>query len=747
MVRRMKRTVSLARTLPSASVLKRLTPDQLCWRTDPTVFPFETTAEMPAHPFTFGQRRAEAALTLSTEMKDAGHVFVCGPAGTARRSLIEAVLARCTEPHTPLQEVLSAYLPVEPPRSYLICLANGSGRRLQEEVDRCIERCQKTAYDLLLSPPFQSEAPPDMNDVGRCIGEAEARLNGILEGLRGEGTSREAAAYREDLKSCIRRTMKSFHGALMHFGPRSMERPDMGMLPGVIDRLPAFRLHRVREVATGRAPLVFEYHPTLSSLFGFFVHRDDRSDRNPWETVFFRPGSLLRAQGGFLSFDFEEAVREPGVWTHLKRCLKDRQLVLPVEDGGSGAGKVSFLPPDPIALQTRLVVWGDETTYQEFYEKDPDLARLFRLRADLCGEMDRNEETVTRVLAFLKGCCELEGLPPYHRTGAAAFLDAGAELAGRKSKLSAHWGELADIVRESAHRAVREKSPVVCGDHVMCTLEERRFRRNLPEEQTREMFQDGSLLIQTEGSVVGQVNGVALCETEDYAFGKPFRITAQTGVGRSGIINIEREANLSGKLHDKGMLILHGYLRERYARSRPLNLSASLCIEQLYSQVDGDSASLGEICALLSSLAGVPIAQGLAVTGSMSQKGDVQPVGNVNEKILGFYDLCTHRGLTGEQGVLIPQANVQDLMLPDAVLKAVGEGRFHLFAVQTVDEAMEILSGLEAGRCSSLGDYPEGSLHRRVEDRLAEMARGLRDGIGEEDDLEADGEHPVPGTA
>jgi ATP-dependent Lon protease len=738
MVTRMKRRTSLAKNLPSPSALKRLTPDQLRWRTDPRDLPFETTEELAAAAFTFGQPRAEEALKLCLQMKNAGHIFVCGPPGTTRKRLIESTLAEREEPHSPLHDFLSAYLPVDPPRSYLLCLPAGSGRSFQQEVGRCIERCQETVYHLLLQPVFQSETAPDMDEIARCIREAEARVDEILGDLRGGGETPNATAYREDLKTCIHRTMKSFHGALALFGPRSMERPDMGSLPGAIDRLSAFRLHLIRESTDGRVPLLFESHPTLSNLFGTFIHRDDRSERIPWDTVFFRPGSLLLAQGGFLVFDFEEAVREPGVWTYLKRCLKDRRLGLPGEDAG-GAGKLSFLPPDTVPFETRLVAWGDETIYQEFYEKDPDFSRLFKLRADLSGQMDRNEETVGRYMAFLKRCCEEEALPPFHRTGAAAFLDAGAELAGRRTKLTTHWEELSDILCESAHRATRESSPLVTGAHVERTWEERRFRRNLPEEQTREMFQDGSLLIQTEGEAVGQVNGIALCETEDHAFGKPFRITAQTGVGRSGIINIEREANLSGKLHDKGVLILHGFLRERYARNRPLNLSASLCIEQLYSHIDGDSASLGEICALLSNLANVPLCQGMAVTGSISQRGDVQPVGNVNEKILGFFSLCRSRGFTGDQGVLLPQANVQDLMLPESVLNVVGEGTFHLFAVQTVDEAMEILSRLETGRLNPQGDYPEGTLHRRVSERLQEMSRGLRDGFGDDENPTEDG--------
>jgi len=731
----MKTRASQAASLPPLLVLKRLTPDQLRWKTDPTALSFETTKDAPDIPFTLGQPRAERALDLCLHMKDAGHIFVCGSPGTARRQLIETVLARRGKPHEPLNDHLFAYLPVEPPRSYLIRLPAGKGRPFEQEVDRCIERCQETVTHLLLQPPFQGEATPDMDEVQRCIGAAEERIDRILEDLGGKRWAHDAAAYREDLKTCIRRTMRSFHGALALFGPRSMERPEMGSLPGAIDRLCAFRVHAIRDAAGGEIPLLFESHPTLGNLFGTFIHRDDRSERIPWDTVFFRPGSILRAEGGFLAFDFEEAVREPGVWAHLKRCLKDRRLSFPSEEM-SGGGKASFLPPEPIPFETRIIAWGDETVYQEYYEKDPDFSRLFKLRADLSDRADRTRETEELTLSFLKGCCQAEGLPPFHRTGAAAFLDSSAELAGRPRKLTLFWEELRDILRESAHLAVREKSPLVRGEHVERAREERRFRRNLPEEQTREMFQDGSLLIQTQGSAVGQVNGIALCETEDCAFGKPFRITAQTGVGRSGIINIEREANLSGNLHDKGVLILHGFLRSRYARNHPLNLSASLCIEQLYSSIDGDSASLGEVCALLSQLAQVGLCQGLAVTGSISQRGDVQPVGNVNEKILGFFELCRERGLTGDQGVLMPQANVQDLMLPQHLLEAVREGRFHLVPVQTVDEAMEILSGLESGRRNAQGDYPEGSLHRRASERLQEMSRSLRDGFGEDEEAE-----------
>jgi Lon-like ATP-dependent protease len=306
-------------------------------------------------------------------------------------------------------------------------------------------------------------------------------------------------------------------------------------------------------------------------------------------------------------------------------------------------------------------------------------------------------------------------------------------LAGKQKKLTTRWTVLTDLLREASYLAQQEGSPSVADHHVEKAQEERRYRRNLTEEQLDDMIRDDSVLIQTEGAKVGQVNGIALYETEDYLFGKPCRITAQTGMGRSGVVNIEREANLSGKIHDKGVLILCGFLRTRFAQDKPLTLGASLCIEQFYSEIDGDSASLGELCALLSSLADVPIRQGIAVTGAVSQHGDVQAIGCVSEKILGFFDICLHRGLTGNQGVIIPAGNVEDLMLPTKIVHAAEQGHFSIYAVRTVDQALKILTGREAGQPDNKGRLPEGSVYGRVDERLWELATGLRDFLGEEE--------------
>jgi len=390
------------------------------------------------------------------------------------------------------------------------------------------------------------------------------------------------------------------------------------------------------------------------------------------------------------------------------------------------------LNPEPIPLKARLVTWGDEKLYQEFYDRDPAFGELFTIRADLDTQMDRKEENIQGYLAFLRRLGEEEGLVPFHPTGAASFIDVGAELAGKKKKLTTRWNVLAGLAREASYLAQQEGSPSVRDQHVELAQEERRYRRGLTEEQLDDLIREDSVVIRTDGLAVGQVNGLALYETEDYLFGRPCRITAQTGMGRSGVVNIEREVNLSGKIHDKGVLILCGFLKNRFAQDKPLTLGASICIEQFYSEIDGDSASLGEVCALLSSLAEVPLQQGIAVTGSISQRGDVQTIGCATEKVLGFFDVCFHRGLNGNQGVILPAGNVEDLMLPRKIVQAAEQGAFRIYAVHTVDQAMEILTGRVAGQPDRNGRFPQGTLNGLVDERLWELATGLRDFLGDD---------------
>jgi ATP-dependent Lon protease len=611
-------------------------------------------------------------------------------------------------------------------------LPAGKGHRLLEAADESVRDCQARIRKLALDQARNAERPIDKADPAAWMRVVEDWQGARLEKARHQGIDPQALEYLETLHATLADRLKRVFELAALYSPNNSTPQDLERLFDEAERFSIYRPQLIREATEEQAPLVFEPNPTFRNLFGFAVKEERGTHPHAQERVLLQAGSLLRAQGGFLVLDFEEVASEPDVWRHLKRSLRYEQLEIPAEEHAFGRS-AGLLKPEPIPLKVKLVTWGDEKLYQEFYERDPAFGELFTIRADLDTQMDRSEENVEGYLAFLRQCGETEGLLPFHPTGAATFIDAGAELAGKQKKLTTRWNVLADLAREASYLAQQEGSPSVRDRHLEQAQEERRYRRCLTEEQLDDLIREDSVLIQTDGASVGQVNGIALYETEDYLFGKPCRITAQTGMGRSGVINIEREVNLSGKIHDKGVLILCGFLRDRFAQDKPLTLGASLCIEQFYSEIDGDSASLGEVCALLSSLANVPVQQGIAVTGAISQKGDVQTIGCVSEKVLGFFDVCQHRGLTGHQGVIIPAGNVEDLMLTQKIVDAAEKGAFRLYAVQTVDQAMEILTGRGAGRPDRNGRFPQGSLNGLVDERLWTLAAGLRDFLGDEE--------------
>lgn len=493
------------------------------------------------------------------------------------------------------------------------------------------------------------------------------------------------------------------------------------------DCTPFFRVNLIvdaRDVPD--MPFLYEPFPSLQNLFGTIgASRADQNGHEP-EFLTILPGAFHRAQKGFLLLDLNDVVHDERLWRALKQCLRTNLIEIPPPSSTHYA--VPTIRPEPFPLETKVIGLIDEDLYQDVLAHDPEIEELFKIRADFEDVIERTRQHMLEYCAFLKKLAREESLPAFHRTAAAALLEAAVERAGRQSKLTARLSDIADIAREAAYWALQDARPVIEDRHVEKALAERRYRNSLPDEQVKELIQEGTIRIETDGERVGQVNGIALYDLGDYVFATPCRITAQTSMGRAGLINIEREANLSGKLHDKGVLILYGYLRDRYAHDKPLNLSASICIEQFYTDIEGDSATLAEICTLLSSLSGIPVRQSIAVTGSISQKGEVQPVGCVNEKIRGFFEVCRQRGLTGDQGVIIPAGNVPDLMLPVEIVRAVEQGRFHVYEAHTVDDAMEILTGLPAGtRSAEDGSYPEESINRLVDDRLRELAEGLRD--------------------
>ncbi|NIQ37265.1 MAG: AAA family ATPase [Proteobacteria bacterium] len=516
---------------------------------------------------------------------------------------------------------------------------------------------------------------------------------------------------------------------LHRFQEREEKRPgDLGLATSpASDPFLEFHVNVVVDNAETRgAPVVVENFPTYRNLFGTLERV--MSPSGVWKTDFtkIKAGSLIRANGGYLIVNALDALIEPGVWTTLKRTLKNRVIEIQTYDPLYLIGGTA-LKPEPIDMKAKIIMIGDDRLYHLLYRFDEDFKKIFKIKADFDSVMDRVDETVWQYASFVCKICREENLRPFHKTGIAAIVEYGVRQAGKKDKISTRFHLITDIMREANYWASKADSEMVHEEHVDKAIEKRTYRVNMVEEKIKEMIEDGTIMIDSEGEVVGQVNGLAIYQLGDHEFGKPSRITAKTAMGRAGIINIEREADLSGKTHNKGVLILAGYLRGKYAQERPLTMSASLCFEQSYTGVDGDSASSTEVYALLSSLAGLPLRQDIAVTGSVNQKGEIQPIGGVNEKIEGFLDVCKIKGLNGKQGVMIPEQNVKDLMLRKEVVEAVRTGQFHIYPVRTIDEGIEILTGIEAGVPLSKGGYTPRSVNDRVDRRLRDLAEKMRD--------------------
>ncbi len=474
-----------------------------------------------------------------------------------------------------------------------------------------------------------------------------------------------------------------------------------------------------------RPPVVIETSPNYRNLFGTIEKVVDRSGHWRSDFLHIRAGSVLQANGGFLVLNLLDAIAEPGVWPALKRTLKNQQIDIQSFDA-MYLFSTSATKPEAIRIDVRVAVIGDPMSYHILSSMDPDFPKIFKVKAEFDSVMPRTPENIRRYAAFAASFCGTEGFHCMDKTGVAALVEHGVRLAGRTSKLSTRFGEIANIVRESNYWAGRMNKTVLDHEVVERAIAEKQARLRLPEEKLQELYDDKILLVETAGTRVGVINGLSYYQMGDYEFGRPARITAQTALGRSGVINIEREAEMSGPTFNKAMLIIEGWFRARFGREYPLTFSASIGFEQSYGGVEGDSASVAELCALLSSLADVPLRQDLAVTGSVNQHGEVQPIGGVNEKIEGFFAVCRSRGLTGTQGVVIPETNLGDLMLRAEVVQAVREEKFAIYPVKRVEEALELFTGIAAGEPGAEGRYPDTSLFGRVEGTLRRYAETMR---------------------
>lgn len=580
-------------------------------------------------------------------------------------------------------------------------------KELQEELKEAIERI----------PRWRMETREKVKELNRqvartAIGHLMARLRQAYAELP------EVLAYFVAVEKDVIEHSEEFHPQ-----PQTDDSPAaaLGLPTG---HTPDFLRYQVNVLIdnskTQGAPVISEYHPSYQNLLGRAEH-ESRMGTLVTQFTLLKPGALHQANGGYLVLDALKLLQQPYSWDGLKRALNARELR--IESLGESLSLISTvtLEPEAIPLDVKVILVGDRMLYYLLYERDEDFAELFRVAADFDEQMDRTEENCQLYARYIATMARNEKYRPFARCAVARVLEESARIAGDSEKLSISMMPIANLLREADYWASTDDAAVVTEQHVELALDKQVYRANRVRTRVYEQIERGTVMIDTAGEQVGQVNGLSVIDMGNFSFGQPSRITANVRIGKGEVIDIEREVDLGGALHSKGVLILSSYLATRYARNRPMSLSASLAFEQSYGRVDGDSASVAEACALLSALSGIPVRQSWAVTGSVNQHGQVQPIGGVNDKIEGFFDVCAARGLTGEQGVLIPQSNVKHLMLRRDVVDAVAAGKFQVQAVETVDEAIEILTGKPAGAADESGAYPAGSVNHAVLARLEEF--------------------------
>jgi len=480
----------------------------------------------------------------------------------------------------------------------------------------------------------------------------------------------------------------------------------------------------VNNSACKGAPVIFESNPSYLNLFGRIEYKVSYGMATTDFTMI-KAGALHKANGGYLVIDTLDLFKNPFSYDALKRALKNKEIKIEDILEQYRMLSTSGLKPEGIPLNTKVVLVGNPYIYYLLYGLDEESRELFKVKADFDSRMDRTQESMLQYAGFIANCQREEKLLPFDRSGVAAIIESSSRFADHQDKLSVKFSDIMDLMRESHYWAKKAESTRVKNEHVKKALDEKMLRVNRVEERIREMTLEDTIIVNTAGTKIGQVNGLAVLDFGDYSFGKPSRITAKTFAGKAGIVNIERETKMSGKIHEKAILIISSYLGSKYAVKGPISLSASITFEQLYEMIEGDSATCAELYALLSSISGVPLKQSFAVTGSMDQNGDVQPIGGVNQKIEGFFELCRMRGLDGSHGVIIPTRNAKNLVLRQEVVDAVREGKFSVYTIERMEEGLELLTGMAAGELQQDGTYPEGTINYLVTKRLTEIGEAL----------------------
>ena len=597
-------------------------------------------------------------------------------------------------------------------------LPESERKRLEAVIGSLQEELEKVFHEL---PKWRREAHRKLKELNRQVTRTAA--NGLIEDLRVKYAALpeivdHLAAVQEDVLDQYEFFQRAHDGEQPQAAGLMLPQPEGGESP--LRRL-AVNLLIEHGGVTG-APVVYEDNPTHDNLLGRIEHLAQMGTLRTDFTLI-QAGALHRANGGYLILDALRLLSQPFAWEALKRALRSRQVN--IESIGQALSLVNTvsLEPQPIPLDIKVVLVGQRLHYYLLHQYDPEFGALFKVAVDFDDDMARGDGSDLAYAGMIATLARNEQLRPLHRDAVARVVEHASRSADDSDKLSVHMMGLADLLRESDHWAAEARHAVVEACDVQQAIDALQRRSGRVRERLREQVLRGTLLVDTAGERVGQINGLAVMQLGGFAFGMPSRITARVRLGAGRVVDIEREAQMGGPTHSKGVLILSGYLAGRYVPNLPLSLSASLVFEQNYGGVDGDSASSAELYALLSALADVPLRQSLAVTGSVNQHGDVQAIGGVNEKIEGFFDLCRERGLSGEQGVMIPASNQKHLMLKDEVVQAVASGRFHIYAVATIDQGIAILTGREAGTAGSDGRYPENTINNLVEQRLTTFAR------------------------
>jgi lon-related putative ATP-dependent protease len=583
------------------------------------------------------------------------------------------------------------------------------GKTLQEKLNDVV-RIARESEKMVKESIGRLEKEAALSSVGHLIDELKNKYK----------DHEKITAYLEDVKEDILEHLDDFKAQEEQAPPLPFMK-----LPKTE---PIFTRYTVNVLVNNKdckgAPCIFESNPTYFNLFGRIEHKFQYGIALT-DFSMIKAGSLHKANGGYIVINALDLLRNIFAYDSLKRAIRNKEIK--IEDVWEQYRLISTttLKPEAIPLDVKVILVGNPYLYYLLYNLDEEYRELFKVKADFDSRMDRTEENINKYASFVTTLCREENLLPFDRAGVAKVVEFGSRLAEHQNKLSSRFSDIADILREASYWASKSNSNIVSDGHVYKAMDERIFRTNRIEERLREMILEGTIIVDTKGEKVGQINGLAVIDLGDYSFGKPSRITAKTYAGKAGVVNIERETKMSGKIHEKAILIITNYLGSRYAAKKPISLSASITFEQLYDTVEGDSASCAELYALLSSISGIPLKQSIAITGSMDQNGEVQPVGGINEKIEGFFDLCRLTGFNGSQGVIMPTRNVKNLMLKKDVVEAVKEGKFFIYPIQRVDEGLEIITGMQVGELRDDGTYPEGTINYLVVKRLAEISEAL----------------------